>query len=646
MQPAAISFSLFLIVSAHARSNACALVQDPKTAESVFKEVEKALTSLPRPKSGAERTKHEAAVTAIVTKALADHDDLFDADEDGESWKVKLTALMTFPATETFDILTYAPLKGWKKDARAGIVNFTQILATTGGFCVVAMYASAASTGEAQKDFDRDWKELVATPFQARKKPRVIARTNPDGWRVLAGTLPVEQDGIELKVKLTVFSGFGKSLAIRTSFNDESLVQEVDAMLETMSLDTPAPREQRSSDKFRSTSGKPAKFGAITYLVPEGWGHQQFSDGVVLKPLDLPPNEGLAVQIMSPLMNAESLNAALEQTYDEAVTMYKATKMNEPSGGNYSKQAARRSFQGWEYIRCSGGIQVENGTPYKDEYGLDLFVVKIHDRYERVVVLKSRKNCGTSRYYPTERLSYRNAIEGLLFSMTFADWKQAGLAPGSTQGPGILGVWQGISLSTSAAVGIRYDVFSPIFLDNGQAYYGPHFPSTGLEGFDTRIAAENHQRDWGTYSFSNGKGVLKMPYGDIPLRMDGQILVITANRTDHRFFHLKSVDGARFAGKYALSEWNGVIPSITFTADGRFVDEGALRVLYHEYVDCINPALAAGAGTYEIKNFSALFRYADGRRVAIAFLGAEFAANDPSPATLRLSSNQDELRRQ
>ena len=75
----------------------------------------------------------------------------------------------------------------------------------------------------------------------------------------------------------------------------------------------------------------------------------------------------------------------------------------------------------------------------------------------------------------------------------------------------------------------------PVFLSNGQAYFGPKFPSEGLEGMDTRIPPEINQRDWGTYTFSNGRGVLKMPYGDIPLRMEGNTLIITANNTDHQF---------------------------------------------------------------------------------------------------------------
>ncbi len=57
--------------------------------------------------------------------------------------------------TETFDIATYKPPKDFKKEAKPGVVNYTNVNTTTGGFCVIAMFASTASTGDAEKDFDK-----------------------------------------------------------------------------------------------------------------------------------------------------------------------------------------------------------------------------------------------------------------------------------------------------------------------------------------------------------------------------------------------------------------------------------------------------------------------------------------------------------
>ena len=138
------------------------------------------------------------------------------------------------------------------------------------------------------------------------------------------------------------------------------------------------------------------------------------------------------------------------------------------------------------------------------------------------------------------------------------------------------------------------DTYSLILLNNGQVYYGSNFPTEGLDGLNTRIRAELSNRDWKTYTYSNGSGMMNMIFADIPFRTQGDKLIVTKNKTEWPHFKLKPVDGATFSGTYTMSESYGKIPSITFSADGRFTDNGAIKVLYHEYVDCINPGLIPG----------------------------------------------------
>ncbi|MBL0274118.1 MAG: hypothetical protein IPQ06_13865 [Chitinophagaceae bacterium] len=89
----------------------------------------------------------------------------------------------------------------------------------------------------------------------------------------------------------------------------------------------------------------------------------------------------------------------------------------------------------------------------------------------------------------------------------------------------------------------------------------------------------------------------------------------------------------------------GKIPSITFSSDGRFSDNGAIRVLYHEYNDCINPGMLPGSGTYQVKDYTITFNYTDGRKIKIAFMGTEYDKSNQSPAVLRMSNNEDPMTR-
>jgi hypothetical protein len=399
---------------------------------------------------------------------------------------------------------------------------------------------------------------------------------------------------------------------------------------------------------FATTSQSPSAlqgnttgtFGQIIYTTPVGWKARVFSDGVSFEPVDLPAGDYLTVQLWRPVHGTSTLERALALSFDEVAASLKATKMNEMSGGHFRTKGPQRSFSGLDYIRGTGGVNVA-GTA---EYGLELFVVKLGDRFERTVIMESRRYCGgVSRYVASDRVAYRDSIEEFLYSLRFADSSSPVLTTGSTKGSGATGIWQGTIQGTGAAVGLHLEVFTPIFLNNGQVYFGPTFPLRGLDGLNTRVPAELNQRDWGTYVFGNGRGVLNMPYGDIPFRIQGNELIVTKNQRDWPFYRLSQVDGAVFNGTYVLAEDSGQIPSITFSSDGRFVDNGALRVMSHEGNVCVNPAFKPGSGRYEVRDYSVTFTYSDGRRVKLAFLGAEYSKDNPSPPTLRMSYNEDQL---
>ncbi len=565
-----------------------------------------------------------------------------------------LLSIQAIGQTETFDIVTYKPPKDFKKEVKPGVVNYTNVNTTSGGFCVIALFASTASTGDVEKDFEREWKELVVTPYKAEENPKTEKQTTAEGWDVVSASAPIKLNGADIYVLLTVTSGFGKTMSIRTSLNDEAYITKIDALFASMDLDktkTATVSNSTTTNNNSNTipvksSGGTGKFGLMNYSAPSGWSEQKFSDGVVFKPLDLPADEHLAIQIMQPLNVSGTLEQVLAQSFEEATKMYNGTSMYQ-SDGKYSKNAVQKSFNGWEYIRGKGGVQVDNGTAYKTEVGLEVFVIKINSRFERVAILESRKYCGgVTRYYATDRINYRNDIENLLFSLQFTDFNEPVLEPGTIDGNGIMGVWEGTIQSTGAATGVRLDVFVPIFFNNGQVYFGPKFPTEGLNELDSRIPPELFPRNWGTYSFSNGRGVLKMPFAEIPFRTEGGKLVVTKNQTDWHFYKKSTVDGARFNGTYTMSESYGIHPIITFTADGKFNDNGVVRTLYHDGNTCVNPGVKSGSGTYDVKDYTITFNYTDGRKIKIAYMGTDYDKNNLSPATLHMSFDDNPLNRQ
>lgn len=568
------------------------------------------------------------------------------------------TMQQAFAQTETFDIAEYTPPVNFTKINKQGVVIYTKTNTATGGFCMIAIYASAASEGDEQKDFSVEWQDLAVDLYKAEANPKTEIQTTPEGWKAVAAASPIKLDSVDAYTILTVFSGFGKKISVLATLNNQSYLSTIDSLLENIKFDKTAiafvtPPTTQSSTNINETNGQ---YGTVKYSTPQGWKVTKYPDGDIITPANLPKGEFLEIWVQPSMNFSGTMEQALQKSYDETVVKLQATKMNDVNGGNYNKVPAKTSFCGWEYIRCSGGIHLGGGE-YPPEYGLDLFLIKINGRFEQIAIIKSRNNCGLGRYYPSERLNYYNDIENFLFSLQFADWKEPVAKTGSANGDGINGVWQGISMSVGmskpgAELGAELKVKQLIFFSNGQAFFGNNFPAEGLDGLNTWVRAENFRRDWGTYSFSNGKGVLKLPYAEIPLRMENGKLIITPNKTDHAFIKTNSVDGAGFNGVYASSSKNyageetGKKSVINFTADGKFTDNGAMSILYHEYIDCLNAAKEPGMGTYEVKNYSIIFTYTDGRKIKIAFMGTEYNKSNSNPAVLKLSFNEDEMYRQ
>jgi hypothetical protein len=556
-------------------------------------------------------------------------------------------SIQSFSQTETFDIATYTPPQDWKKTAKADAVNYTSINNTASTFCVISIFESSVSSGDAKKDFASAWKQLVATPYKAAANPQTEIQTTDDGWKVITAAASVKSDGMDVTMLLTVVSGFGKTMSIRTATNDQAYTAQLDALFGTMEFDkTMAIIKNIPVVPVQQTTAA-GKFGSMLYTSPIGWGEEKFDDGVVFKPSNIAAGEHVAIQILPPINNnAGSLEQALIQSFDEVTVLYKGSPMYQ-SNGKFSKNPIKKSYNGWEYLRGKGGIRINDGTQFGTEYGLELFVIKVNNRFERVAILESRKYCNSSSlYYATDRRTYRNAVESFLFSLHFTDFNGAVLSPGSLKGNAVVGLWQGTIQSTGAASGLRLEVFSPIFLSNGQVYFGNKFPTEGLNGIHTQLPPQLNDRDWGTYTFNNGQGVLQMPFGNFPFRLQGDKMMITKNQREWNFYQLPSVNGATFNGTYNMKAFNGKVPSITFTSGGKFTDNGAIKELYHEYISCLNPAVTSGSGQYTVNDYSIIFKYTDGRKIVLAFLGAGYNKADPSPATIRLSYNEDPLTKQ
>jgi hypothetical protein len=141
-----------------------------------------------------------------------------------------------FPQKETFDIATFTPPKDWKKNSKPGLMMYTDIDSASGGFCMIAIYASTKSAGSARKDFAKEWKDLVAGPYKAEMNPKIEEQTTADGWKAITASAPIKLDSLDAYIIATVFSGFGKTTSVLVTLNHRDYLPLVDSFLDKISL--------------------------------------------------------------------------------------------------------------------------------------------------------------------------------------------------------------------------------------------------------------------------------------------------------------------------------------------------------------------------------------------------------------------------
>jgi hypothetical protein len=375
-------------------------------------------------------------------------------------------------------------------------------------------------------------------------------------------------------------------------------------------------------------------FGNVIYTAPKGW-KETVSDAVTLTPDDLLPQEKLFVLILAGKEFKGELKTSVEALWTETCTSFQV------DGGKPGAIDVVTSLNGWKYFRTGGEVRNANGRLF-----LHLTVIHVGDRVERVACLSNYVNAP----YPDTTFDspkYRDAVDAFIFGLRFKNHAEPKMEAGSLQGEGIVGVWAGLSLGFTARTGnLDYKSTVAAFYSNGMVFYSAKLQTFLFDGVSPAFAREVTPRWWGTWTFDKTSGSMTMLFGEIPLELKGEHLVLTTNKTEHKFVRLANVDGARFDGTYAFQEDQGKVPKITFSADGTFRDDGALKVLEHNPYPLYGICRKPGEGTYEVKNWTIRFRYGDGREFKAACLGLAAKAGEQRPKELILGFNHDTMKRQ
>jgi hypothetical protein len=137
--------------------------------------------------------------------------------------------------SETFDLATFTPPAGWKRESVDFAASYLITNNKTGSWCRLSIYKSIISSGDARTDFNSEWKNIAEKEFQgiSSAAPETITE---DGWTATSSAGKYSWQGKDAFFSLTSISGYGKVVSITANMNSEEYLQVVQRFMESVEL--------------------------------------------------------------------------------------------------------------------------------------------------------------------------------------------------------------------------------------------------------------------------------------------------------------------------------------------------------------------------------------------------------------------------
>jgi hypothetical protein len=544
--------------------------------------------------------------------------------------------------SRTFGRATFSAPAGWTETPAAGNLSFTR--AQGRDLCMIAVAADDPAPGGLAAAFANSWaaifsaagmrttanpvprdtispsgQKLIAADgdLEDRQRNRFLARLMvfPSGDRVQSVVWIANGPGARDRCR-SDWEGFVGSLRVRGVEGDAPTVAPA-------SPDNPAPPPPAIAE------GTPQRLGNVTFTPPAGWRVQHEGELVVLTSTATRGMEFLQILVL-PGLPSIPLEQAFATTWNEVRGLMGGEQMRTVNGTDYDLDGTIRSLRGWDYLTGDGGIRRRDG-----EYDVRPYVMRAGDRVERVAVLSKSYRANLLQVTTANATLHDRAIRSFLASLDFASMPEARSPSGRlTTTQSVSGVWNGLGMSFGAIKG----QFAILF-DDGTAYFGPRFPSEGLERIEPVAEQFAEPRYWGTWRASGGRGEITLPYGAIPLQVVGPTLELTTTNTLHKYIRRYMPARELLIGTWCLSDGK----CLDLAANGRFRDSAAVRTMEHA-ADEYAATPVSGEGTYELRDYSLVLRYTSGLVFRMAFPGL---LDSPTsvPAQVQWGSNLDVMTR-
>jgi hypothetical protein len=259
-------------------------------------------------------------------------------------------AVTSLAQKETYDLVTYTPPNGWKKDVKEN--TYTSYIMTNNKkntWCQVHIMLSVPSKGSLQQDFESEWQSLVVSPYHVKEPPRLTEPTMENGWQVKGGTAPFMFNNNNAIVMMTTMSGYNKAASIVTLTNSPDYNKEIQSFLESVEMKKPTAMQPSQNKVPANPSGK-GKFSFTTTHFDDGWTSTVQEDWVEVT------KSNIRVLVHYPNKKADAYQSVVLEGLKNAWDILVAPRYSNAANFEF------KPITGWQTIEFAEADMVENTT--------------------------------------------------------------------------------------------------------------------------------------------------------------------------------------------------------------------------------------------------------------------------------------------
>ena len=200
----------------------------------------------------------------------------------------------SFAQKQKFDIATFIPPQGWQRMDTMGTVAFIHSKNENGltRFCQIILYASTNSSGNANKDFEAAWNNLVTVPAKSNAKPTVQTEKTPEGWTVVSGAASITNMGFNYNSIVATISGFGKTMNVQVNLAGNDYSNVIQKFFNDLDLDSKGSvmNNNQPTNQMKTT----VSLNDMDFVTPQGWQLQKHNDHWLIQN----PQSGCAIRML------------------------------------------------------------------------------------------------------------------------------------------------------------------------------------------------------------------------------------------------------------------------------------------------------------------------------------------------------------